>query len=219
MNVIHNENNLLKHAKSMNGYSINELSVKYNIQLKKNTKNKGYLGNIIENFFGLQNNNKPIKDFYSLGIELKTIPINDKGIPLESTFICSVPLIRNSGLIWNTSYVRYKINRILWIPIEKNKSTNITEYRVKYPFLWSPNYEEEKKIKTDWNEIMDMVVLGKIKNISSQYGEILFVKTKANSKKNYTQAIGEDGQPILTIPKGFYLRKKFTYLLLNKNTK
>lgn len=218
-NIIDNENHLLKHAKSMHDHSINDLSIKYNIQLKENKKNKGYLGNIIENFFGLKNNNKPIKDFDSLGIELKTIPINNRGIPLESTFICSVPLIKNSGLIWNTSYVRYKINRILWVPIEKNKSTNIREYRVKYPFLWSPNYEEEKKIKTDWNEIMDMIVLGKINKINSKYGEVLFVKTKTNSKKNYTQAIGENGQPIFTIPKGFYLRKKFTYLLINKNTK
>lgn len=212
-----NEEHLISYAKLISGYTIFEIASKLNFNLPKNINNKGYIGNIIEKFFGINSGNKPIQDFNLIGIELKTIPINKKNYPLEPTFICTAPLIGNNGIIWKTSYIRYKLMRILWIPIKINRLISLKEYVIGDPFLWSPNLIEEKKIKKDWEEIMNIIVLGQIEKLNSKYGELLQIKIKAKNSKSLTQGVGEHGQPIFTSPRGFYLRKSFTKLLLSKN--
>ncbi len=40
------------------------------------------------------------KIFAGLGVELKTIPVDSLGRPLETTFVCVAPLTGNSGVTW-----------------------------------------------------------------------------------------------------------------------
>lgn len=65
---------------------------------------------------------KPEQDFAALGVELKTIPVDSLGRPLETTFVCVAPLTGNSGVTWETSHVRHKLKRVLWIPVEGERS-------------------------------------------------------------------------------------------------
>lgn len=62
---------------------------------------------------------KPEQDFAALGVELKTIPVDSLGRPLETTFVCVAPLTGNSGVTRETSHVRHKLKRVLWIPLLK----------------------------------------------------------------------------------------------------
>lgn len=212
-----NEKNLISYANTMSGHKIYKIANKLNILLPENTKNKGYIGNIIEKFFFINSGNRPIRDFYHIGIELKTISIDKNNDPLEATFICTASLIKNNGITWKKSYIYYKLRRILWIPIKVNRFLPLKEYTIGIPFLWSPNVQEEKKIKKDWEDIMDIIVLGKIDKLNSSYGEVLQVKKKANNNKSLTRGVGKYGQPIFTTPRGFYLRKNFTNLLIKKS--
>lgn len=203
----------------MYGYSIFEIASKLNLFLPRNIKNKGYIGRIIEKFFGLNTGNKPMRDFNSIGIELKTIPINKKnGSVLEPTFVCNASLTGNNGIIWEKSYIRYKLQRILWIPIQRNSFLDLKKCIFGLPFLWTPSFKEEKKIKEDWEDIMSMIVLGQINELDSTYGEILQIKKKAKNSKSLTKGVGEYGQSIFTVPRGFYLRKIFTNSLILNNT-
>jgi DNA mismatch repair protein MutH len=52
------------------------------------------------------------QDFAALGVELKTIPIDSQGKPLETTFVCVAPLTGNTGVTWETSHVRHKLKRV-----------------------------------------------------------------------------------------------------------
>lgn len=83
------------------------------------------------------------------------------------------------------------------------------------PIIWSPNIIQEKKIQNDWEELMEMIILGKINNITSQHGEVLMIKKKSTHKYSLTKAIGKYGQTIMTCPRSFYLRRKFTNLIIN----
>jgi DNA mismatch repair protein MutH len=46
---------------------------------------------------------------------------------------------------------------------------------------------------------------------------VLQLRPKAANNKARTEAIGEKGQPIMTLPRGFYLKKSFTRQLLARH--
>ncbi|CUX96068.1 DNA mismatch repair protein MutH [Candidatus Mikella endobia] len=203
---------MLERANSLFGYTLGELSIYAKLEIPPNLKrDKGWIGILLERYLGASAKNKSEPDFASIGIELKTIPIDNRSkIPLETTFICVAPLIGNSGVTWETSYVRYKLSRVLWIPIEGQRTMPLAMRRIGAPLLWNLNSKEELHLKSDWEELMDLIVLGKVETITAHHGEMLHLRPKASHGKSLTAAIGKFGKPILTIPLGFYLRKKFT---------
>jgi len=64
---------------------------------------------------------------------------------------------------------------------------------------------------------MDMIVLGQVDRITARHGEVLQLRPKAANSKALTEAIGALGEPILTLPRGFYLKKNFTGALLARH--
>ncbi len=199
----------------MVGYTIEELASYVGISLPSNLKNnKGWIGQLLEYCLGANARKTQDKDFINLGIELKTIPINRYGKPLETTFVCTAPLIKNNGIRWHSSYLRYKLSRVLWIPIEGERKIPLGKRKITHPILWSPSLMEEKLLKQDWEELMDMIVLGYIENLTGNYGEILQIRPKSANKNVLTKGIGKYGQTIMTQPRAFYLKKKFTHQIL-----
>jgi DNA mismatch repair protein MutH len=214
-----NEQELLNRAKLAAGYSFAEIAQYVNISIPANLKKKkGWVGNLIETFLGANAGSKAERDFAHLGIELKTIPINKKGIPLETTFVSIIPLMENHGVIWETSHVKYKLSKVLWIPVEGERTIPLAERKVGQPILWTPTFEQEQQLKQDWQELMDMIVLGQVEKITARYGTYLQIRPKAANGRALTEAIGENGQIILTRPRGFYLKKSFTLQILQNST-
>ena len=64
---------------------------------------------------------------------------------------------------------------------------------------------------------MDMIVLGQVDQITARHGEFLQIRPKAANSKALTEGIGRDGQPVMTLPRGFYLKKTFTAPLLARH--
>lgn len=83
--------------------------------------------------------------------------------------------------------------------------------------MWSPNEEEERLLRQDWEELMDMIVLGEVEQISARHGQGAQLRPKAANNKALTRAIGRNGQPIMTLPRGFYLKIGFTHGLLQRH--
>ena len=156
------------------------------------------------------------KGFRHLGIELKTIPINAQGYPLETTFVSLAPLIQNSGVNWQNSHVRHKLSRVLWIPIEGSRSIPLAERRIGTPILWQPSEQQERQLQRDWEELMDYIVLGQLDKINARLGEVLQLRPKGANSKSLTKGIGKHGEIIDTLPLGFYLRKAFTHEILQQ---
>ncbi|WP_035345778.1 MULTISPECIES: DNA mismatch repair endonuclease MutH [Dickeya] len=213
-----NEQALLRRAQALAGYSLAELAQFAHLPLPANLKrDKGWIGTLLERFLGASAGSKPEQDFPELGVELKTIPIDEQGRPLETTFVCVAPLTGNSGVTWQSSHVRRKLAKVLWIPVEGSRAIPLGERHIGAPLLWSPNEEEERRLRQDWEELMDLIVLGKVESITARHGEVLQLRPKAANSRVLTEAIGEHGQPILTLPRGFYLKKTFTTPLLARH--
>ncbi|MBP0998833.1 DNA mismatch repair endonuclease MutH [Serratia fonticola] len=213
-----NEQQLLARAQALAGFNLGELAARAQVSIPKDLKrDKGWVGMLLELYLGAIAGSKPEQDFPELGIELKTIPVDAAGNPLETTFVCVAPLTGNSGVTWESSHVRHKLARVLWIPVEGERQIPLAQRRVGSPLLWQPNQEETEMLRRDWEELMDLIVLGQVERITARHGEVLQLRPKAANNKALTEATGEQGQPILTLPRGFYLKKNFTRALLARH--
>lgn len=213
-----NEHALLQRALALAGYTLAELARIAQLPLPTNLKrDKGWTGILLERFLGASAGSKPEQDFPAIGVELKTIPIDELGRPLETTFVCVAPLTGNSGVTWESSHVRHKLARVLWIPVEGSRHIPLGERHIGTPVIWSPSPEEDEQLRRDWEELMDLIVLGRVESITARHGEALQLRPKAANGRALTEAVGEFGQPIMTLPRGFYLKKTFTGPLLARH--
>ena len=180
-------------------------------------KTKGWVGQLIELCLGTTASTLPQPDFIALGIELKTVPINSRGQPRESTYVCTVPLVHNHGSNWENSWLRQKLARVLWVPIEATPEIPLAERHVGNAILWQPSREQEKILRQDWEELMDMVCLGQLEQITSHHGRVLQIRPKAANASALTPGSDSEGKPIMTLPRGFYLRTTFTRQILEQH--
>ncbi|MGR5501051.1 DNA mismatch repair endonuclease MutH [Vibrio sp. DNB22_10_4] len=209
------EAELLERARQIAGMSFGDLAKPANMRVPDNLKrDKGWVGQLLEWHLGATAGSKPVQDFPEIGVELKSIPIGYNGKPLESTFVCVAPLTGITGLTWEASHIRNKLSRVLWLPVEGEREIPVAERRVGSPLIWSPSKQEEVLLKNDWEELMDLIALGDVNQITARSGEVLQIRPKAANSRAKTEAYGTNGQPIKTLPRGFYLRASFTSYIL-----
>lgn len=212
-----NTKELLHACQNIAGLTIEELAKSIGIPLPKSlTSNKGWIGKLLEIYLGANANNLPIPDFPKLGIELKTIPINPKNLtPKESTYICTAQLKPKIQITWEQSVVYKKLSKVLWIPIETKAELNWLNRRIGKAFLWQPNQKQASILKNDWEELTEILQLGKIKLLSAKYGKYLQIRPKAaNCKDELIDYLTSDNEMINTVARGFYLRASFTKQIL-----
>ncbi|BBF15654.1 DNA mismatch repair protein MutH [Haemophilus influenzae] len=207
---------LLSQAQSIAGLTFGELADELHIPVPIDLKrDKGWGGMLLERALGATAGSKAEQDFSHLGVELKTLPINAEGYPLETTFVSLAPLVQNSGVKWENSHVRHKLSCVLWMPIEGSRHIPLRERHIGAPILWKPTAEQERQLKQDWEELMDLIVLGKLEQITARIGEVMQLRPKGANSRAVTKGIGKNGEIIDTLPLGFYLRKEFTAQILN----
>ncbi len=209
-------NELLALCENIAGHSLKELAEIAGIKMAKDLRtNKGWVGQLIEWHLGATAGSKPEQDFKHLGIELKTIPIDQTGKVLETTFVCSTPILNTTGLTWENSNIRNKLSQVLWVPVQGERAVPLAKRIVGNGFLWSASEQQEKQLKDDWLELMEKIALGEIESISARDGEVLQLRPKAANGRVLTDAYGQNGQIIKVRPRGFYLKKGFTQSIIN----
>jgi DNA mismatch repair protein MutH len=207
---------LMQRADVLAGLTLGEVAEIARVKVPVNFKReKGWTGQLIELCLGASAGSKTQQDFAQLGIELKTIPIDEQGSPLETTYVCYAPLTNIAGIEWQTSSVKNKIQQVLWVPIDGRREVAPKDRCIATPFLWSPDVSQDEQLRRDWEELMEMIALGQIENISARHGQYLQLRPKAANGNVLTEAIGKNGQIVNTRPRGFYLRKEFTGKILH----
>ena len=207
-------------ASRLAGKTLADLAIEQEVKLPDNLKSKkGWQGQFFEKCLGADAGNLSKPDFSLINVELKTLPIDYSGKVQESTYVCVVDINNKLGLQWNESAVYHKLKHVLWVPIAKNKGENLSLSKVGTPFFWEMNEEEESILKSDWENAMELISMGKIDQLNSRMGEILQVRPKAANSRVLTQSIDDEGNPSHTLPRGFYLRPQFTQALLAKHLK
>lgn len=211
---------LLQRAHQIAGKTIGQLVAESKQPVPDNlTQKKGWQGQFIESVLGASAGNLSEPDFPLIGVELKTLPIDFSGKVLESTYVCVVNLNSSQIQNWQQSTAYKKLNHVLWVPIAKKPDDLLIHSTIATPFLWQASQQELCLLQKDWEDAMDLVNLGKFDQLNARAGEILQVRPKAAHSRVTTKVIGKQGEPIETLPRGFYLRSSFTQKLLDRHLK
>ena len=210
------EQELLARAGSLNGKTLRQIAGIIGVPVPQRLVHaKGWIGTLMERFLGACAGSLPEPDFAELGIELKTLPVGKDQRPKESTYICHVPLLPVSNGGWENSLVKRKLSRVLWIPVEADPAIPVAERRIGSPLLWSPDRHQEKTLRHDWEELMEMVMLGNLDQLSARLGKYLQIRPKARDARSLRTGTDAEGHLIKTLPRGFYLRVSFTQQILD----
>lgn len=216
-NAPQNSAELMRRARALAGMSLGWLADNAGWQTPDNlSRAKGWSGQLIELYLGAEAGSRPEQDFPTLGIELKTIPVDPTGKPLETTFVCVAPLTGLNGVGWEQSNVRNKLQSVLWVPLDGRRTVRPAERCIGYPLLWRPDADEDALLRADWEEITEAIVLGQVNSITARHGQALQLRPKAANARALTEGIGPDGELMQTLPRGYYLKKEFTQNILQR---
>lgn len=205
------EAELLERAHDLAGRTLAEIAREAGTALPADLKRrKGTVGTLLERVLGATAGSRALPDFPGLGIELKTLPVGVTGQPRESTFVCSLPLRTIAELDFADSLVRRKLARVLFVPVEAEPALPLANRRIGTPFLWAPSPDEEELLRADWDELVGKIGCGVADLITGHLGAALQVRPKAATGRVRTRVHDEDGGYFATVPRGFYLRARFT---------
>ncbi len=206
---------LMTRARDVAGLTLGELGARVAVDLpEESARGKGVAGQILEKVLGASAGSRAEPDFVNLGIELKTIPLDATGKPKESTFVCSISLSSMADTDWEGSTVLKKLSKVLFVPVEAASETPLCDRRVGRAYLWTPNADEQRLMRADWERLAEMIAAGDVEQITGHLGEVLQVRPKAPHGRSRRRAPDEEGAVQWTMPRGFYLRPRFTGAVL-----
>ncbi|MDH5358298.1 MAG: DNA mismatch repair endonuclease MutH [Gammaproteobacteria bacterium] len=209
------EQELLARCRALAGKTLGQLASELELFVPENlARHKGWVGSLLETALGADAGNKAQPDFVELGIEMKTLPLNAKGQPKESTYVCTVSMQQTGDLVWEDSWIRRKLAHVLWVPVEADNTIPLSERYIGQAWLWRPSAKQDAILQRDWEELMDRIVLGEQAEITAKEGDYLQIRPKAAHSKVLVTGISDSGSRQQINPKGFYLRTAFTKQLL-----
>lgn len=209
---------LLERAHALSGLSLGELAARFGTPVPPDLRRaKGWVGALFEQVLGATAKSRAVPDFEHLGVELKTLPVSLEGRPLETTFVCTIPLLDMGRVEWEQSGVCTKLRRVLWVPVEGTRSIPVAARRIGTALLWSPNPDEERDLRFDWEELAGMIGCGHVEDITGHLGRYLQVRPKARDSHARRRGVGDDGTTFSALPRGFYLRTSFTGRILQQH--
>lgn len=212
------EAELLARARALAGTSLGELAARAGVEPPADLRRaKGWVGQLAERLLGATSGSRDAPDFEHLGIELKTLPVDELGAPVESTFVCTIALRELREVPWAASRARRKLARVLWLPVDGRRAEPVARRRVGAALLWSPDAEEEQALRFDWEELAGTIGRGGIESLTGHVGQWLQVRPKAAHSRVRRQALDDEGVLTETLPRGFYLRSAFTARLLRRH--
>lgn len=197
---------LVARAHALEGMTVAALAARVGLVVDGDAvRTKGKVGELLERVLGATGVGAEV-DFPGLGVEMKTVPF-EGGKVAESTFVCALQLMDTERAEFETSWLRRKLSRVLWVPVHERQT-------IGKALLWSPTREQEAALKDDFDEIVGRIAVGDIEDLSAHVGRYLQLRPKAATGSVRTAAPGRDGELVSTVPRGFYLRARFVSAIL-----
>lgn len=203
------EAELLLRCRALSGVPVGELAAALAVEMPADPgRAKGFIGQLAEAALGADPTAFDGPDFPDLGIELKTIPLRQDGMPAESTFCCSVTFAAADRERWADSRLRKRLNKVLFLPVQASQVAPMAQRVFMRPLLWRPAAAVLAALQHDWEDLMGR--LGSGERPSGHSGELLQLRPKAaHSGVRGLNPIGEKQLPV-----GLYLRSRFTARIL-----
>ncbi len=209
---------IVAYAKKLVGKSVADILAQDSLDI--NIKNKGVIGTIIEEYwFGIKPNSSPLPDFDKVGVELKIIPLikqKSRLVVKERTKICSINYTTLVDETWQTSHVKEKLNKILFIYYLYDKD-NIKNSTIKKIDLWKLNENNnEFIIKHDYLHVQQKIKEGYAHELSESLSKVLAASRSGSGGKDSSGRLRDlVSQPIKihspeALKRAFSLKQSFT---------
>jgi DNA mismatch repair protein MutH len=212
------EAELVERAATLAGLRLTELAARFDVPVPPDLRRaKGFVGSLVERALGASAGSRALPDFPELGIELKTLPVDRTGAPVESTFVCTIPLTEIGQVEWADSRVRRKLATVLWMPVEGEREIPVAERRIGQALLYRLTLEDEAVLRADWEELAGIIGRGHVEALTGHLGRYLQIRPKAAHSRARRVGFDADGAPFAALPRGFYLRPSFTRALLARH--
>jgi len=208
---------LMAHARALVGVELGELADALGLPVPPgNVRTKGWPGQILERELGVGAGGVRGPDFAALGVELKTVPTGAGLQPRESTAVCQIDPIGIAAESWETSYVRRKLQRVLFVALDVPEGPHsVGERRVAAARIWSPDAEEERALRADFELfVRGYFRRGRADDITGHLGAVLQVRPKGRNAADLRDGYDADGHPARVGKCGFYLRPSFVARIL-----
>jgi DNA mismatch repair protein MutH len=210
---------LLAHARALVGAELGEIADGLGLPVPHGqVRTKGWPGQILERELGVEAGGVRGPDFAALGIELKTVPVDTDLTPRESTAVCQIDPIAIAAESWETSYVREKLQRVLFVALEvPPDDDSVGARRVAAVRLWSPDAVEERALRADFELfVRGYFRRGRTSEITGHLGEVMQVRPKGKNARDLRDGYDADGNPTRVGKCGFYLRPAFVAAILRR---
>ena len=211
---------LLAHARALVGVELGELAEGLGLPVPAgHVRTKGWSGQVVEHELGVAAGGTRGPDFAALGVELKTVPVTVTGAgltPLESTAVCQIDPIAIAAESWESSYVRRKLARVLFVALEVPPGArSVGERRVAAVRLWSPSPDDEQRLRADFELVVrEYFRRGRAAEITGHLGAVLQVRPKGRNAADDRTGYDSAGNPTRVGKSGFYLRPAFVAAIL-----
>ena len=144
------------------------------------------------------------------------MPVTPALVPLESTAVCQIDPIAIAGESWETSYVRAKLARVLFVALEVPEGArSVGDRRVAAVTLWAPAPADDAVLRADFELfVREYFRRGRAAEITGHLGAALQVRPKGRDAADLRDAYDADGRPTRIGKMGFYLRPAFVGRIL-----
>ena len=176
------EESILDYAGKLTGKTLGEalgeiyLDTKFDEGLRGDVHGKGFFGQILEKeYFFIENNNLPEPDFLEVGIELKSAPLKEvpgKGLVSKERMVLGIidyNVVPEKGFSTFTK----KNSRILMVFFRWVSGESIYGYRIEKVVDWTPNPDELRVIREDWDVIEKYILRGEAHLLSERHTKYL----------------------------------------------
>ncbi len=210
------EAELIERARRLAGQPLSAIATEVGVPVPGDLRRaKGWIGQLLETALGATGSSLPEPDFPGIGVEMKTLPVDERGVPKESTYVCTAPMDGSLGSRWEASWVRRKLSRVLWVPVLS--APTLGERRIGQALLWSPEPEEEAILRADWEEHAATIGLGELWQLDARRGTALQIRPKGADSESTSWTLDDEGEWTRAQAIGFYLRASFTGAVLAKH--
>jgi DNA mismatch repair endonuclease MutH len=104
-------------------------------------------------------------EFERFGIETKVVPVDGRGGIVEAM---SFPAFVHEELIyetWDTSDLQARLNRLLIVPIYRERKATLAEMVLGRPFFWTPSQSELEGIRSEWERFRSLIEQGQARQL------------------------------------------------------
>ena len=210
---------LIDHARALVGVERGEIADQLGLPVPAgNVRTKGWSGQILERELGAVAGGVRGPDFAALGVELKTVPVDGRLEPRESTAVCQIDPIAIAAESWETSYVRAKLRRVLFVALEVSPhDDSVGARRVAAVRLWSPDAGDERALRSDFELfVRGYFRRGRVDEITGHLGQVMQVRPKGRNALDQRAGYDATGNPTRVGKCGFYLRPGFVAEILRR---